>query len=112
MPQYVDADVDRILASHGLAPRADGYSLLELERFATARGWRCSIEPVSGRPAGEKPKRRFRAMVIAPGDPRVTERPSHQLGLRQARATGPSDVASLALAVVRMLGATTTEDEG
>ncbi len=105
MTRYGDADVPGILATHGLTPRVDGYSLMDVERFATARGWRCSIEPVSSRPAGGKPKRRFRAMVIASGDPRVTERPSHQLGLRQARATGPSEVASLALAVVRMLAA-------
>jgi hypothetical protein len=107
MVRYGDADVDGILADHGLTPRSDGYSLLELERFATARGWQCMIEPVSGRPAGDKPKKRFRAMVMSRGDGRAIGRPSHQLGLRQTRATGSSEPAALALAVVRMLEATT-----
>ncbi len=107
MVRYGDADVDGILADHGLTPRSDGYSLLELERFATARGWQCSIEPVRGRPAGENSKKRFRALVMAPGDDRMAKRPSNQLGWRQARATGSSEAAVLALAVVRMLAATT-----
>ena len=107
-----DADVDGILANHGLTPRSDGYSLLELERFATARGWQCSVEPVSGRPAGEKPKKRFRAMVLAPSDTRPHLWRGRVLGMRQTRATGSSDTGALALAVARMLRATATEDEG
>ncbi len=111
MPQYVDADVDRILASHGLAPRADGYSLLELERFATTRGWQWSVEPVSAHPAGGKPQKRFRALVLVSGDTRLHLWRGRVLGMRQTRATGSSDTGALALAVARMLGAT-TEDEG
>lgn len=106
-----DADVDGILAAHGLTPQADGYNLLDLERFVTTRGWQCSIEPVSGHPAGEKPKKRFRALVMTRGDSRLPVRPSRPHGMRQARATGASESAALALAVVRMLAAT-TEDEG
>jgi len=110
MTRYVDADVDRILATHGLTPQADGYRLLDLERFVTARGWQWSIEPVSAHPAGGKPKKRFRAMVLAPGDSRTHPWSGRVLGMRQARATGASDTGALALALTRMLGAT-TEDE-
>ncbi len=107
MVKFADPDVGGILAAHGLTPRADGYNLLDLERFVTTRGWQCSIEPVSGRPAGRDSKKRFQALVMAPGDDRMAKRPSNQLGWRQARATGSSEAAVLALAVVRMLAATT-----
>ena len=109
MVKYVDADVARILAAHGIAPRADGYSLMDLEAIATTPGWQWSIEPVSSRPAGGNPKKRVRAMVIAPGDDGTTSQwEGKLLGLRQTRGTGSSDVSALALALARMLGNTTT----
>ena len=65
---------------------------------------------MSGHPAGEKPKKRFRAMVMHFGDGRTIGRPRQQLGLRQTRATGSSETAALALAVIRMLAATTEHE--
>lgn len=97
MVRYSDDDVDGILTAHGVTSQADGYSLMDLERFLSARGWQWSVEPVSGRPAGEKPKKRFRAMVMHFGDGRTIGRPRQQLGLRQTRATGASETAALAL---------------
>ncbi len=108
--KYIDADVARILAAHGIAPRADGYSLLDLEAIATTRGWQWSIEPVSGRPAGGNPKKRFRAMVMANGHDAVNDdRRGKLLGLRQTRGTGSSDVSALALALAQMLAPMSSE---
>ena len=110
MTRYVDADIDRILAAHGLTPQADGYNLLDLERFVTTRGWQCSIEPIGGRPARRNQRRRFRAMVLVSDDSRARQWRGRVLGMRQTRGTGSTDTGALALAVARMLR-TTTEDE-
>ena len=110
MVRVYDADVDGILAAHGLTPQADGYNLLDLERFVTTRGWQCSIEPIGGRPARRNQRRRFRAMVLVSDDSRARQWRGRVLGMRQTRGTGPSDTGALALAVARMLR-TTTEDE-
>ncbi len=110
MAKFTDPDVGGILAAHGLTPQADGYNLLELERFVTTRGWQCSIEPVSGRPAVGKPKKRFRAMVMIRDDSRARQWRGQVLGMRQTRATGSSDTGALALALARLLGVTTEDD--
>jgi hypothetical protein len=77
MVRYSDAEAAGILAAHGVTPRPDGDGLLDLERFATAPGWQWSVKPVSGRPAGWIPKKRFRALVLALG---MTQRSINRSG--------------------------------
>ncbi len=110
MVRYVEADVHGILVAHGITAGPDGYRLLDLEAVIAARGWQWSIEPVSGRPAGRHPKKRFRAMVMASGHDAVSDdRRGKPLGMRHTRGIGASETAALALALARMLGNTTKE---
>lgn len=111
MMRILDADVAGLLAIHGLSPREDGYNLLDLERFLSARGWQWSIESVSDRPGSRRPTTRFRAMVMTSGNTGATQRRGeHVLGLRHTRGNGASETAALALALARMLGATSEHD--
>ena len=37
-----------VLVAHGITPGPNGYAVAELEAFATAHGWQCSVESIAG----------------------------------------------------------------